>query len=453
MKLRARLIAVAAVAVVVAVLGASAASYIAARSSLLNSVDATLHASAFATLDHGGPVHQGIVPGLNFEYVNPKGAVLSGGGIPVTATMRAAARGALSPYFSSVTLSGQGFREYVVSAGTVRVVRESGEFVTLTPAALVVVLPLSGVDHQLSQLREILILVALGGVVLALLLAWLVGRTALVPVNELTEAIEQVAATSDVTLRLEPGGNDELGRLRASFNNLLAALDLSLASQRQLVLDAGHELRTPLTSLRTNIEVVRRLDELTPHDREVLIDDLLTQMNELTSLVGDLSELARGDQPNLAPTHFSLDQLVEDVVAVARTHARASNIDFVVDATPCYVFAPRDRIERAVGNLVDNARKWSEVGGVVEISCHDGVALVRDHGPGVNDEDLPHIFDRFYRAPSARSLPGSGLGLAIVAQAAKAAGGTVAVTNAPDGGALFRLALPVSDEDASEKSE
>lgn len=443
MTLRARLVAVAAIAVVIAVLGAAAASYVAARSSLLRSVDDTLRASATATLARGGPVHESNVPGLDFEYVTPEGHLLSGGGIPVTELMRAAAMGTDVHYFATITLHGQSFREYVLSAGTVRVVTGRGLFITLTPAALTIALPLSGVDHQLSWLVGVLVLVVLGGVILALVLAWLVGRTALVPVNELIEAIEDVATTSDVTRRLEVDRDDELGRLRASFNNLLAALDRSLASQRQLVLDAGHELRTPLTSLRTNIEVIRRLDELSPADRSVLIDDLLTQMNELTSLVGDLSELARGDQSNTAWESFRLDQLVEEVVALARTHARDQEISFYVDSSPCTVFGPRDRIERAIGNLVDNARKWSATGGSVEVSCRDGIIFVRDHGPGINPEDIEHIFDRFYRAPSARGLPGSGLGLAIVAQAVKTAGGTVAVTNAPDGGAVFRLAIPL----------
>jgi signal transduction histidine kinase len=177
----------------------------------------------------------------------------------------------------------------------------------------------------------------------------------------------------------------------------------------------------------------------------VLVDDLLTQMQELTNLVGDLSELARGEQRLAPPAPIRLDQLVEDAVTVATTHGRPRNVHFELRGEPMWVCGQRERITRAVGNLLDNALKWSPDGGTVEVWCGGGVVAVRDHGPGIAPEDLPHVFDRFYRAPSARALPGSGLGLAIVAQVAEAEGGSVTAANAEGGGAAFRLQLPEVD--------
>jgi len=251
-----------------------------------------------------------------------------------------------------------------------------------------------------------------------------------------------VAETTDVSKRLDPGGADELGRLRRAFNHLLSALERSRESQRQLVLDAGHELRTPLTSLRTNLEVVRRLDELSPDEREVLVDDVLTQLEELTTLVGDLSQLARGEQRQAPSAPLRLDRLVEDAVTVATTHGRGRDVRFSLRTEPVWVEGQRERLTRAVGNLLDNALKWSPDGAEVEVYCVGGAVTVRDHGPGIAPDDLPHIFDRFYRAPAARALPGSGLGLAIVAQVAEAEGGAITASNADGGGAVLQLALP-----------
>ncbi|HWE71473.1 MAG TPA: HAMP domain-containing sensor histidine kinase, partial [Acidimicrobiales bacterium] len=209
-----------------------------------------------------------------------------------------------------------------------------------------------------------------------------------------------------------------------------------------LVLDASHELRTPLTSLRTNMEVARRMEELDPAEREVLIGDVLTQLDELTTVVADLAELARGEQPPTTSEPVPLHEVVGETVSVATTHGRSRNVTFAAFIAPSWVMGSKPRIERAVGNLLDNALKWSPDGGSVEISCAGGTVIVRDHGPGIEDADLDHLFDRFYRAPNARGLPGSGLGLAIVAQVAREEGGTVAAQQAPGGGALFRFTLP-----------
>lgn len=443
MTFRARLVLVAAVAVVVAVFAAAAASYVAARNSLLSSVDGTLRATADATLSRPSlTVPLAAIAGLDYQFVASTGELVSPrSDIPITTQAKAVAAGKAGSYFADVTIRGADYRQLVVSAGTVTV-NTHGFPVGRFRAALLLVLPLASVDNQLAHLELALGLVAVLGIALALVLAWLVGRTALVPLNELTAAVEGVAATSDVSRRLDPGGVDELGRLRRAFNHLLSALDRSQRAQRQLVLDAGHELRTPLTSLRTNLEVVRRIDELSPAEREVLVDDVLTQMGELTTLVADLSELARGEQRPSASTALRLDRVVEDAVNVATTHGRPRGVRLDLTASPTWVVGHRDRLDRAIGNLLDNALKWSPEGAVVEVRCEHGVVTVRDHGPGIATEDIPHVFDRFYRAPGARQLPGSGLGLAIVAQVAQAEGGSVTAATAPGGGALFQFRLP-----------
>jgi two-component system, OmpR family, sensor histidine kinase MprB len=442
---RTRLVLVAAVAVVLAVLAATVASYFAARDSLLSSVDGTLEAAASSTIRTIGYRGQ-LLPHLpgpdrGYQVISTSGAVITGGGIPVTDAAKGVARGSVANYYANVTIDRTDYRELVARIGVVDF--RTGPTYYHTAAALQVVLPLTSVNRQLTHLSSILVIVAVLGVGLALALAWLVGRTALVPLDELTTAVEEVAATTDVSRRLDPGGPDELGRLRHAFNNLLAALDASQQSQRQLVLDAGHELRTPLTSLRTNLEVVRRLEDLTPLEREVLVEDVLTQMNELTTLVGDLSELARGEQRHAETRVMRLDLVVEEAVAVATTHGRPRNVHFALTSSPAWILGQRDRVSRAVGNLLDNALKWSPPDSVVEVGCFNGVVTVRDHGPGISPEDLPRVFDRFYRAAQARALPGSGLGLAIVAQVAQAEGGSVWAGPAPGGGALFRLQFPM----------
>ncbi len=441
MTFRTRLVVAAALAVVVAIFAASIASYFASRDALVGSVDGTLRSTAQDIMADNGHVNESAVNGLGFEYIDPSGTVLAGGGVPIGSADKAVAVGQAGAFFGDITVHHQVYREYVVSAGTVPVVNQAG-FEFRTPAAVIVAVPLAAVDSQLTHLKWILCLVAALGVALAGLLAWLVSRMSLGPLDALTKSVEEVAETTDVSRRLDPGGRDEIGRLRRAFNHLLAALERSRESQRQLVLDAGHELRTPLTSLRTNLEVVRRIDELSPTDREVLVDDVLAQLEELTTLVGDLSELARGDQPHRATAHLRLDQVVEDAVAITRTHGRARNIAVVVETEPTWVLGQRERILRAVGNLLDNALKWSPDGSTVEVDCRRGVVTVRDHGPGVDPADVPYVFDRFYRSAGSRALPGSGLGLAIVAQVAEAEGGSVAVGQAPGGGAVFRLVLP-----------
>ena len=276
-------------------------------------------------------------------------------------------------------------------------------------------------------------MVAFIGVLLAVVLGWLVARTALVPLDSLTDAVEDVAETTDVSRRLTPGGPDELGRLRRTFNRLLEALESSRHAQSQLVLDASHELRTPLTSLRTNLEVIRRVDELSAEDRSVLVDDVLVQLQELTDLVGDLAELARGDQEPAAGNRCGSTSSCRpgggaehpraDEGRAVRPPGRA-----VLGVGPCR------QARRAVGNLLDNARKWSPPGQPVSVECRDGTVVVHDHGPGIAEADLPHIFDRFYRSRPPGACPAPVSAWPSWPRSSQAEGGTIVAENDPPEG-------------------
>jgi two-component system sensor histidine kinase MprB len=244
------------------------------------------------------------------------------------------------------------------------------------------------------------------------------------------------------------GGTDELSRLGSSFNTMLEALEASQSAQRQLVADASHELRTPLTSLRTNIEVLADAESLSPEDRSKLLGDVVGQLDELTTLVTDLVDLARGDEPELEAEDLRLDLLVSDAVERARRYAGDKR--FTVDLEPCLMHGIAARLDRAVSNLLDNALKWSPPGGVIDVKVSKGVVSVRDRGPGIEPEDIPFVFDRFYRAPAARGLPGSGLGLAIVRQVAESHGGSVSVEAPEGGGARLVLRIPVLGSTAPE---
>ena len=435
MTFRTRLVAASTVAAVVAVLAASSGSFLAARNTVLDAADNSLTSAAQKIIAGQLITTTSATQG---QVIDATGAVVSGGGLPVTGQVRLVAAGLAPAFFFTVDIDGNQFRELVEHLGVgtpvvAGVLEEGGALQIAT---------LLDVGPQLTKLGLLLGAVATTGVLVAVLLGWLVARTALLPLNALTSTVEDLAETTDVSRRLSPGGPDELGRLRRAFNRLLEALESSRRAQSQLVLDASHELRTPLTSLRTNLEVIRRVDELTLDDRSVLVDDVLVQLQELTDLVGDVAELARGDQLPAARELLRLDLLVRDAVHVQVTHGRPQEVTFDLVTEECWILGHGDRLARAVGNLLDNARKWSPPGQAVSVVCREGAVVVHDRGVGIAPEDLPHLFDRFYRSPAARGLPGSGLGLAIVAHVVKAEGGTVQAENDPGGGARLTLQFP-----------
>lgn len=434
MSFRNRLILSAALAVAIAVALSSVIVYFAVRRQLLDQVDTALFQRAEYLQgiqgSHYVPPPLGAAGGYA-QIVTARGGVVRNTDesitIPATTEARLVAAGEMGTFFSDMIASGTRVR--VITAPLAE------------GLALMVVRPLDEVDLILKRLGLLLSLIAASGVALAAGLGRMVAQAALVPVHRLTEGAERVAAAGSPSHRIEVGGNDEIGRLATSFNSMLEALEESLNSQRQLVADASHELRTPLTSLRTNIEVLARADRLPEQERKELLSDLNVQIQEFTVLVGDLVDLARGDEPEVGEEEIRLDLLVERAVQRIRTHW--TQVQFDVDLKPSLVRGAPSRLDRAVANLLDNAGKWSPPGSTVDVKVAGGELTVRDRGPGIDEADLPHIFDRFYRASEARAMPGSGLGLSIVKRVVQAHGGTVVAEAAEGGGSLFRLTLPL----------
>jgi len=306
--------------------------------------------------------------------------------------------------------------------------------------ALQLAVPLNTVDTEVASVGATLALLSAIGVGLAALAGWAVARGGLAPVGRLAAVAEQVTATGDPAARVEVERADELGRLATSFNTMLAALQRSQAAQRQLVSDASHELRTPLTSLRINVELLAEDPGLSPAERQQVLDRVVAQVAELGQLVGSVTELARGEPVPSARGNVDLDEVVAAALAVARRDWPQTF--FAADLQPCVVVGSAHRLQTAVRNLLDNAAKFGPPGGTVQVSLRDGELTVCDHGPGIAPEDLSYVFDRFYRARSARGVPGSGLGLSIVRQVAESHRGTVQAESPADGGTLLRLRLP-----------
>jgi len=314
-------------------------------------------------------------------------------------------------------------------------------------AALVVAVPLKSTQSTLNDLALILLLVSGVGVVGAGAAGLAVARAGLRPVDKLTEAVEHVARTEDLTIRIpvEEDSDDEVARLSRSFNSMTTSLANSRELQQQLIADAGHELRTPLTSLRTNVELLTRSEEtgrpIPPADRKALLASVKAQMTELASLIGDLQELSRSEgQRGERVQVVSLQDTVES--ALRRARLRGPELTITADVQPWFVQSEPSALERAVVNILDNAVKFSPEGGTIEVQLTRGVLTVRDHGPGIPADELPHVFDRFWRSPSARALPGSGLGLSIVARTVQQAGGEVALAHAPGGGTVATVRMP-----------
>ncbi|GHI06691.1 two-component sensor histidine kinase [Streptomyces cellostaticus] len=314
-------------------------------------------------------------------------------------------------------------------------------------AAFVAAVPLRGTEKTLNDLALILLLVSGIGVIGAGAAGLAVARAGLRPVDKLTEAVEHVARTEDLAIRIpvEDDSEDEVARLSRSFNSMTASLASSRDLQQQLIADAGHELRTPLTSLRTNIELFTRSEEtgrpLPPEDRKALLASVKAQMTELASLIGDLQELSRSEgQRGERVQVVSFQDTVD--AALRRARLRGPELTIKADLKPWFVRAEPSALERAIVNILDNAVKFSPGGGTVEVQLIEGVLTVRDHGPGIPEDELPYVFDRFWRSPSARALPGSGLGLSIVARTVQQAGGEVRLARAEGGGTVATVRLP-----------
>jgi two-component system sensor histidine kinase MprB len=442
MTFRTRIAISAAAAVALTVVLASILVYVVAREQLRAPVDDALEARAaeislqplgvIQTRD--GDKFLAVRPefgeaGGYVQLVRSDGSVLVPGRqdveLPVGEDVLAVAGRHSAAFWKDVNVDGRHLRVFTFAYGP--------------DSAVQVARPLTEVDQSLHRIGLFLVLIAVAGVFIAAALGLVVARAALTPVKRLTTTVERVTETQDLSERIEVDGNDELSRLAASFNTMFAALDESTRAQRQLVADASHELRTPLTSVRTNIEVLAGDRTLPPGERERLLSDVVEQLGEMTTLISELIELARAEQHPSAPEEVRLDLLVAD--AVDRARRNRPEIAYSAELEPTTVRGVPSTIERAVGNLLDNAAKWSPPGAEVEVEVRDGHLVVRDHGPGIADEDLPYVFDRFYRARAARGMPGSGLGLAIVRQVAESHGGDVVAEHAEGGGTRMTLTL------------
>ncbi|MBR7833443.1 HAMP domain-containing histidine kinase [Actinospica durhamensis] len=351
---------------------------------------------------------------------------------PVTLAEEQVLVGKKGSVFETTQFKGRTYRMYTTTVGG------PGEIVEVARPATAATAPL-------DRLRLLLVALILGAALVAMLTARLVAGRVLRPVRELTDKIERVTATGDLTIRMDTRGRDEIDRLARSFSAMMTALDRSVQAQRRLVADASHELRTPLTSLTTNLELLAEHGGLADPQAPRLLAAALEQGGELRMLINDLVELARYGEVEPHLEDVRLDLLAGHVVA--RAAKRAPHLDFEADLDDCLVYADPDAIERALGNLVDNAVKWSPDGGVVRVTvtAHRDVATVEvtDQGPGIPEKDLPYVFDRFYRSAAARAQPGWGLGLSIVRQIADTHSGQVSAhQRIPGPGTVMRLALP-----------
>jgi two-component system sensor histidine kinase MprB len=439
---------VAASAVALSILVAAVVVYFVARAEVLGQIDAGLESRAASTIVGRNFVRPPVPDPYLVQVVLPDGTVRvpspvpgvapsTTAVLPVSSADELVVSRSLSAYHRSDTVRHVSFRIYT------RPVIYQGPY-GLTPAALEVGVPLTDANRTLDALQLILIAVAMGGVVLAGALGRVIAQAGLGPINRLRRAIDHVTETGDMSSRVPDSGTDELGRLGAHFNRMLAALDQSMRAldqsmraQRQLVADASHELRTPLASLRTNIEVLQRSPTMPLAERDRLLADVVAQTAELSKLIGDLIDLARDDESPEPAEEVRLDWLV--AAAAERAGLMWPLVHFAAELHDSTVIGQANRLERAIANLLDNAGKWSPPGGVVDVCVTDHELTVRDRGPGIATDDLPYVFDRFWRASGARGLPGSGLGLSIVRQVAEAHGARVTAERPEGGGTLMRL--------------
>ncbi|MFJ9179995.1 sensor histidine kinase [Streptomyces sp. NPDC102360] len=447
--LRTRLTLTASAAVAAVAIGLCAGSFVVIRHQLLHQLDLHLTQSARLATQQFGHEPSGVVQGECRYLAAPACAQLVPARpaddpakpylLPVTHSTREVAAGDRGPYYSELTLAGHRARMLTTPLPEGR--------------ALQVAVRADTVDRGVRQAALLLGGMGVAGVLLAGALGAWVSRTGLAPVARLTATAERITATRDARHRIElpperAGQDDEVTRLATSFNTMLDELEKSIGAQRRLVADASHELRTPLTALRTNAELLTRSSRLSDAQRERAAGALSRQLREVTLLVNDLVELARNEEPDPLIEEVRLADIVAHTVETARGHWPATPLDLSVspEARTATVAGVPARLARLLSSLLDNAAKFSPPGRPVEVTLTSASATleltVRDHGPGISGQDLPYVFDRFYRARSARALPGSGLGLAMARQIALAHHADLVAEPAAGGGAQFRLTIP-----------
>jgi len=439
--LRRRLALMSALAVGVTVALASLACYLVMRHELRSQVDGPLRAQAARIAERGellgqrlpGPPRGAGGPAEFSQVVAPDGEVrdrYGGLALAVAPGDRAAATNGGAPIIGDRTVDGVHLRVLTVpipGVGAVQLGRS-----------------LEGVDDVLGRLRIVLVLLVVLGTAFAAAMARLFSRPVMQPITDLTRTAEHIEATGDLGRRLGARGTDEVGRMAERFDAMLDRVQASQVAQRRLVADASHELRTPVTSLRTNMEVLLAGAQLEERERRALLRDMVGQSEELTALVSDLIELARGEEGDPPAEDVAFEALVAEAVERARRHA--PGVRFRTDLEPCTLQGVPDRLGRAVNNVLDNAGRHSPPSGLVEVVLRGGTLSVRDHGPGVASDELRLLFDRFFRGAGARERQGSGLGLAIVRQVVESHGGTVEAANADGGGLVLRLIIPALEE-------
>jgi two-component system sensor histidine kinase MprB len=443
LSLRARLTLATVALLAVAIAVALFVAYHVVSSQLRGQVDKSLQnrATAIAALGSRGPSglrprvrppriappKLGEAPGyIQFVSAGGKVTLLPGEHVRLpTFSAAAVAAGRHRAFFSEARVQGTQVRIYTRRAGT---------------KAVQVALSLTATNRVLSWIRVLFLVISSVALAGAAVVALFVARTVLRPVRRLTADAERIAATRDFHPVTDDRRTDELGRLARAFNTMLAALAGSIAAQRQLVADASHELRTPLTTARTSLESMQLHPEMSQSEQRKSIDAAVVELAEMTHLIDELVELARGDAQASPHGTVRLDDVARQAVDVA---GRRTGREFRFEHEPTVVSGAPADLMRAISNLLDNAVKWSSPEDTIDVTVAAGACSVRDHGAGIAAEDLPHVFDRFYRAANARTLPGSGLGLAIVRQVAEAHRGTATAEAAAGGGTVISIRLPV----------